>query len=133
VLKRNLEETRGEKRRLAMKMSRTFAAVVVLSLSGAAAAWSQMTPSTQSQPAPMDKPAAQSAAPEAKEIQGTIKNVDRTKKTLTLEDGTTLAIPASVMVSPDSLKKGARVRATYEEQGSQKVVTSLHVEPPSKS
>jgi Cu/Ag efflux protein CusF len=117
-----------------MKMSRTLVAVVALSLSGAAAAaWSQMTPSTQSQPAAMDKPAAQSAAPEAKEIHGTIKSVDRTKMTLTLEDGTTLAVPASVMVAPDSLKKGAQIRARYEEQGSQKVVTSLHVEPPSKS
>jgi hypothetical protein len=71
--------------------------------------------------------------PEAKEIQGTIKNIDRTKKTLTLEDGTTLSIPASVKVAADSLKKGARVSARYEEHGSQKVVTSLHVEPPSKS
>ena len=115
------------------KMSRTLVAVVALSLSGAAAAWSQMTPSTQSQPAAMDKPAVQSAAPEAKEIHGTIKSVDRTKMTLTLEDGTTLAVPASVMVAPDSLKKGAQIRARYEEQGSRKVVTSLHVEPPSKS
>jgi Cu/Ag efflux protein CusF len=116
-----------------MKMSRTFAAVVALSLSGAAAAWPQMTPSTRSQPAAMDKPAAPSAAPEAKEVRGTIKSVDRTKMTLTLEDGTTLAVPASVMVAPDSLKKGAQIRATYEEQGNQKVVTSLHVESPSKS
>jgi len=116
-----------------MKMSRSLATVVALSILGSAAAWAQMTPSAPNQPSTMDKAPAQSMTPEAKEIQGTIKSVDRTKKTLTLEDGTTLAIPASVKVAPDALKKGARVSATYEEQGGQRVVTSLHVQPPSKS
>ena len=120
-----------------MKMSRSFATVVALSILGSAlgsaAAWAQMTPSAQNQPPTMDKAPAQSMTPEAKEIQGTIKSVDRTKKILTLEDGTTLAIPASVKVAPDALKKGAKVSATYEEQGGQRVVTSLHVQPPSKS
>lgn len=116
-----------------MKMTRTFATVVALSFLGSAAAWAQMTPSAQNQPPAMEKAPAQSTMPEAKEIQGTIRSVDRTKKTLTLEDGTRLAIPASVSVAPDALKKGTRVSATYEEKGGQKVVTSLHVEPPSKS
>jgi hypothetical protein len=115
------------------KMSRLFAYVVALSILGAAPAWGQMTPSTQSKPPAMDKAPAQSTKPEAKEIQGTIKSVDRTKKTLTLEDGTTLTIPASVKVAPDALKQGAKVSATYEEQAGQRVVTSLHVQPPSKS
>jgi Cu/Ag efflux protein CusF len=116
-----------------MKMNGTVAPIVALSILGSTAAWAQMTPSAENQPPAMDKAPAQSMIPVAKEIQGTIKSVDRTKKTLTLEDGTTLAIPASVKVAPDALKKGARVSATYEEQGGQRVVTSLQVQPPSKS
>jgi len=116
-----------------MKKSRTFAAIAALSVLGSAAAWAQMTPSAQNKPPAMDKAPAQSTKPEAKEIQGTIKSVDRTKKTLTLEDGTTLAIPATVNVAPDALKKGAKVNATYVEQGGQRVVTSLQVQSPSKS
>jgi hypothetical protein len=125
--------TRRIQRRLEMKLNGTFAAVMALSVLGSAAAWAQMTPSAQSQPPAMDKSPAQTIKPEAKEIEGTIKSVDRTKKTVTLEDGTTLAIPGSVKVAPDALKKGAKVSATYEEKGGQRVVTSLHVEPPSKS
>jgi hypothetical protein len=116
-----------------MKTSRMFATVAALSLLGSAAAWAQMAPSAQNQSPAMDKAPAQSMKPEAKEIQGTIKSVDQMKKTLTLEDGTTLAIPASVKVAPDTLTKGARVRATYKEQGDQKVLTSLQVEPYPKS
>jgi len=114
-------------------MNRTFATVVALTLLGSGVAWAQMTPSAQNQPPAMDKAPTPLMKPEAKEIQGTIKSVDRTKKTLTLEDGTTLAIPASVKVAPDDLKKGAKVSATYEKQGGQRVVTSLHVQPPSTS
>jgi len=116
-----------------MKRSRTFATIVALSILGSAPAWAQMTPSAQNKPPAMDKAPAQSTKPEAKEIQGTIKSVDRTKKTVTLEDGTTLAIPASVKVTPDALKEGAKVNATYVEQGGQRVVTSLKVQPASKS
>jgi hypothetical protein len=115
------------------KMNRTFAIVVALTLLGSGAAWAQMAPSAPSQSPAMDKASAQSMKPEAKEIQGTIKSVDQMKKTLTLEDGTTLAIPASVKVAPDTLKKGAKVSATYEDRGGRRVVTSLHVEPPAKS
>jgi Cu/Ag efflux protein CusF len=113
-----------------MKLIRTFAIVVALSILGSGAAWAQMAPSAQDQPATMDKAPTLSTMPEAKEIRGAIKSVDRSKKTVTLEDGTTLAIPASVKVAPDALKKGARVSATYEEKAGQRVVTSLHVEPP---
>ena len=116
-----------------MKKSRTFAAIAALSVLGSAAVWAQMTPSAQNKPPAMDKAPAQSTKPEAKEIQGTIKSVDRTKKTLTLEDGTTLAIPATVNVAPDALKEGAKVNATYVEQGGQRVVISLQVQSPSKS
>ncbi len=116
-----------------MKMNRTFATVVALSVLGSAPAWAQMKPSAQSQPPAMDKPAPQSMKPEAKEIQGTIQSVDRTKKSVTLEDGTTLAIPATVKIAPDALKKGAKVSATYEERDGQRVVTSLHLESAPKS
>jgi Cu/Ag efflux protein CusF len=92
-----------------------------------------MTPPTQNHPPAMDKAPAQSTMPAAKEIQGTIQRVDRATQTLTLDDGTTLTIPNSVKVARNALKQGARIRATYEEQGGKKVVTSLRVEPPSKS
>jgi len=86
-----------------MNMNRTFAAVAALSILGSTAAWAQ------SQPPTMEKPPAQSMKPEVKEIQGTIQSVDRTKKTVTLEDGITLAIPASMRVAPDALTKGRRL------------------------
>jgi|OpeIllAssembly_1097287.scaffolds.fasta_scaffold308570_2 hypothetical protein len=104
-----------------MNMNRTFAAVAALSILGSTAAWAQ------SQPPTMEKPPAQSMKPEVKEIQGTIQSVDRTKKTVTLEDGITLAIPASMRVAPDALTKGAKISATYEEKGGQRVVTSFHL------
>jgi len=70
---------------------------------------------------------------EGKEIEGTIQKVDRAKRTMTLDNGTTLTIPNSVKVAPHALKKGAKVSATYEEKGGKRVVTSLRVEPASKS
>lgn len=81
----------------------------------------------------MQSPPAQPGATDAKEIQGTIKSFDRAKSTLTLEDGTTLTVPRSVQVAPSALKKGAKLSAKYEEQDGKKVVTSLRVEPASKS
>ncbi len=116
-----------------MQISRMFATVVALSILGSPAAWAQTMPSAPYKSPTMDKPPAQSAMPEAKEIQGTVKSVDGAKKTVTLEDGTTLAIPASVKVAPDALKKGAKISARYEEQGGQRVVTSLQVQSPPKS
>jgi Cu/Ag efflux protein CusF len=117
-----------------MRMNRMFATLIALAV-GASSAWAQMTPATQNQPPAMDKAPtqSQSAMPESKEIQGTIQSVDEAKKTLTLDDGTILTIPSSVKVAPNTLKKGAKVSAKYEEQGGKRVVTSLRVEPPSKS
>ncbi len=116
-----------------MKKSWTFVTVIALSVMGSLPAWAQMTPAAQNPPAAVEKAPAQSPMPEAKEIQGTIKSMDRSKKTLTLEDGTTLAIPSSVKVAPNALKKGAKVSAMYEERGGKRVVTSLQVESASKS
>jgi Cu/Ag efflux protein CusF len=117
------------------KMNRMFTTLIALTMAGSSAASAQMTPPAQNQPPAMDKAPAQSqsAMPESKEIQGTIQSVDQAKKTLTLDDGTTLTIPSSVKVAPNALKKGAKVSATYEEQGGKRVVISLRVEPPSKS
>jgi Cu/Ag efflux protein CusF len=111
----------------------TFATALALSILGSGAAGAQMTPSTQNPPPLMDKAPAQSTMPEAKEIQGIIRSVDRATQTVTLDDGTTLTIPSSVKVTPNALQKGAKVSAKYEEQGGKRVVTSLHIEPPSKS
>jgi hypothetical protein len=53
--------------------------------------------------------------------------MDRSRTKVTLEDGTTLTIPSSLKAARGALTKGARVKATYEEKGGQKVVTSLEV------
>ena len=65
--------------------------------------------------------------PQAKEIRGKIKALDRAKKSVTLEDGTTLTIPKAVKVTPTALQKGAMVTANYEVQDGQKVIISLEV------
>lgn len=71
--------------------------------------------------------------PQAQAVQGKIKALDRVTKTLTLEDGTTLTFGKYVKVTPAALRKGALIRATYEEQGGQKLVTSIEVQPPMTS
>ena len=65
--------------------------------------------------------------PQAKEIRGKIKALDRANKSVTLEDGTTLTIPKAVKVTPTALQKGAMVTANYEVQDGQKVIISLEV------
>jgi hypothetical protein len=49
---------------------------------------------------------------------------------LTLEDGTQLTIPPTVNVPRGALKEGAIVKASFEERGGQKIVTSLEVRGP---
>jgi Cu/Ag efflux protein CusF len=115
------------------KTNRFLPTLIALAVAGSSAAWAQMAPPSRTRPATTEKAPAQAAMPEVKEIEGTVKSVDQAKKTVTLEDGTTLTIPSSVQVAPNALKKGAKVSAKYEEQGGSKVVTSLRVEPPSKS
>jgi hypothetical protein len=53
--------------------------------------------------------------------------VDPAGKTVLLEDGTRLLIPASVTVDSAALKAGATVKATVEEKSGQKVVTAIQV------
>jgi uncharacterized protein DUF1344 len=120
-------------------MRQAFAVLVALSMVGTYA-WAQTMPPTPAQagPSPEAGSPAQVApsdpgAPQAKEVQGKVKTLDRTKKTVTLEDGTKLMIPETIKVTSGTLKKGAMVIATYEEKDGQKVVTSILVQPPSKS
>ncbi len=73
------------------------------------------------------------AKPEAKkEVEGKITSMDPSGKSVTLEDGTKLSIPSSLKVARGSLKKGAMVKATYEEKGGQKVATMIQVRPEEK-
>jgi len=63
----------------------------------------------------------------AGDIQGKIKSVDPTGRMLMLEDGTQLMIPATLNVERKDLRPGADVKASYEDKGTQKVVTSIEV------
>jgi hypothetical protein len=62
------------------------------------------------------------------QIEGAIKSVDPSGRMLTLDDGTELTIPPTVSVPKADLKEGAMVKASFEEKGGQKVVTSLQVQ-----
>lgn len=111
-------------------MRQAIAVLASLVLTGSYAG-AQMTPAPlapATQVAPSDF-----AMPQAQAVQGKIRTLDRARKTLTLEDGTKLTFPVFVKVTPAALKRGAIISAIYEEQGGQKVVTSIEVEPASRS
>ncbi len=80
-------------------------------------------------PAPGAKPGAEKPG-SAMEVEGKIKAVTGNK--VTLDDGTQLEIPATVKVNKSELKPGAMVKASYEEKGGKKIVTSLEVKGPEK-
>jgi Protein of unknown function (DUF1344) len=61
------------------------------------------------------------------EVQGAIKSLDPSGRMLTLDDGTQLTIPPTINVPKGMLKEGAMVKASFEERGGEKVVTSLEV------
>jgi len=65
----------------------------------------------------------------AGDVQGKIKSVDQSGRMLTLEDGTQLTIPATVRVNREDLMPGNDVKVSFEENGTQKVVTQIEVEP----
>jgi hypothetical protein len=65
----------------------------------------------------------------AADVQGTIKSVDPSGHSITLADGTQLMIPSQLAAKHTDLQPGANVKASYETQGNQKVITSLQVEP----
>jgi Protein of unknown function (DUF1344) len=70
------------------------------------------------------------AAGAMQQVEGKIKSLDPSGRMLTLEDGTQLTIPPTVNVPRGALKEGAIVKASFTEQGGQKVVTSLQVAGP---
>jgi Protein of unknown function (DUF1344) len=100
-----------------------LSALVVMAV-GPALAQTPVAPSAQA-------PALQGPPPimtgNAKRVEGKIQEV--TGNTVTLADGTKLTIPANQSVQRDDLKPGASVKASFEEKGGQKVVTSIQVEP----
>jgi hypothetical protein len=100
-----------------------LSALVVMAV-GPALAQTPVAPSAQA-------PALQGPPPimtgNAKRVEGKIQEV--TGNTVTLADGTKLTIPANQSGQRDDLKPGASVKASFEEKGGQKVVTSIQVEP----
>lgn len=65
----------------------------------------------------------------AAQIEGTIKSVDASGRMITLEDGTQLTVPATAKVEAGALKPGAHVKASFETQGTSKVVNAIQVTP----
>jgi hypothetical protein len=63
------------------------------------------------------------------EVRGMVRELDSSRRTLRLDDGTELTIPSTVNV-PGGIKEGSIVKASFEEQGGQKVVISLEVDTP---
>jgi Cu/Ag efflux protein CusF len=99
-----------------MKVLATLVAVAVLAMSFA---WVPVALAQQQQPAP--------AAPkmDKKEVSGAVKSVDAAKKTVTLQDGTTLMVADEAQLK--DLKPGAMIKASYQDQGGQKRATSIEV------
>ena len=62
------------------------------------------------------------------EVQGKVKSWDSAAGTVTLEDGTTLSVPASMKERAD-IKEGATVKASFEEKDGKKVVSKIEVAP----
>lgn len=63
----------------------------------------------------------------AAEMSGKVQAVDPGGKSITLDNGTTLMIPASAKVDKKALTPGTDVKVSYDEKGGQKVVNSLQV------
>ncbi|HTK91191.1 MAG TPA: DUF1344 domain-containing protein [Verrucomicrobiae bacterium] len=63
----------------------------------------------------------------AAEIKGKVQAVDPAGKSITLDNGTTLMIPASAKVDKKALAPGAEVKASYEDKNGMKMVQSLQV------
>lgn len=78
------------------------------------------------EPAQAQKPKAGAAAGAQKQVSGEVKSVDPAKKTVTLEDGTTLMVSDASKLK--NIKPGAMIKASYSEKGGQKVASSIEVE-----
>jgi len=118
-------------------MNRLFAVLVALLLAASVAA--ETTAQIKQEPMPPPSAPGRPEGPpvpgkeaEKKEVEGKIKSVDPSGKMVTLENGIQLMIPDSVKVNRNALKEGATVKASYEEKGGQKVVTTIEVRPEKK-
>ena len=65
-------------------------------------------------------------------VEGQIKSVDESGRVVMLEDGTKLTISPTTKVDRNALKPGATVKASFEEKGTERVVTSIQVMPAEK-
>jgi Protein of unknown function (DUF1344) len=63
----------------------------------------------------------------AAEISGKVQAVDPAGKSITLDNGTTLMIPATAKVDKKALTPGTDVKASYQEKDGMKVVNSIQV------
>ena len=61
----------------------------------------------------------------AEEIQGKIKSVDPSERSIVLEDGTQLWVAEGLAM--DTLKEGASVKASYEVRDGKNVTTGFEV------
>jgi hypothetical protein len=61
----------------------------------------------------------------AAEIEGTIKTIDTSDRTIVLDDGTKVSVADGV--SMDTLKEGTDVKVSYEERDGKNVATSVEV------
>jgi hypothetical protein len=63
----------------------------------------------------------------AEEVAGKVQAVDPAGKSITLDNGTTLMIPATAKVDKKALTPGAQVKASYDEKNGMKMVKTLQV------
>ena len=99
-------------------MARWIATFLIVALVG----WVGVA-SAQQAPAP---PAAAPAMAE-KMAEGKVKTVDQAKKQVTLEDGTSFTIPATVKVEWATITPGKTVTISYVEAGQLKTVRKVEV------
>lgn len=65
-------------------------------------------------------------AQQSKQVSGSVKSVDASKKMVTLDDGTMLMVSDEAKLK--ELKPGTKIKASYNETGGQKVTTSIEVQ-----
>jgi Protein of unknown function (DUF1344) len=111
---------------VAVAIGLMLSALVVMAV-GPALAQTPVAPSAGGAQTPALQVPPPAMTGDAKRVEGKIQEV--TGDTVTLADGTKLTIPANRSGQRDDLKPGASVKASFEEKGGQKVVTSIQVEP----
>ena len=102
-------------------MTRWIATLLVVALVGWVGAVSAQTQAPAT-PAPSAAPAAGE-----KTMEGKVKTVDQAKKQVTLEDGTSFTIPATVQVEWATITPGKTVSIHYTEAGQTKTVKKVEV------